>query len=267
VDKKDNPGEDRRLHHRADMILKVDYQNIEEFIADFSENVSQGGLFIATDQAFTRGTELDFEVSFPGLLDPLLMKGVVKWCRSTPNEEGAAGIGVQFLPEQSPGRSTLRNILSDSPPREDGGSPSTPVPEFRVLLVEDNPVVRDMFHFGIEKFSKREAFANVRFDIQEACDGKVALDLLRQSTFHLLVMDLYMPVMDGSTLIQNIRADPNLKDIPILVVSSGGKEGRADAIKAGADVYLDKPVKLKEITETIATLVAVGHLPKKRNPR
>jgi CheY-like chemotaxis protein len=70
------------------------------------------------------------------------------------------------------------------------------------------------------------------------------------------VLDLYMPVMDGRQLIEHVRSDDNLKDIPIIVVSSGGREDRDAALAAGADLFLAKPIKLKEMVETVEALIA-----------
>jgi uncharacterized protein (TIGR02266 family) len=252
----------RRLHERKDLMLKVEYAETSQFLADFTENVSQGGVFIATEEQFKVGMTIEFMVGFPGLLDPIPMKGVIKWCRTAVSETEPAGIGVQFLNEQSPGRSAFQQLVNTTSQELDPAK--LPKQPFRVLLVEDNLVVREMFRFGIQKFTQQNNIKNVLVEVGEASDGKVAWDLLQKETFHLLIIDLYMPVMDGGTLVQYVRKDPNLQDIPILVVSSGGQEGRQAAIDCGADVYLDKPVKLKQMTETIATLIAIGHFPRRR---
>jgi CheY-like chemotaxis protein len=122
-------------------------------------------------------------------------------------------------------------------------------------------VVRDMFRYGIQKLSSREGFSCTKLGVLEADNGKEAWDLLKQTPVHLVIMDLYMPIMDGGQLIEHIRADPGLRHIPVLVISSGGPEGRQHAIQTGADVYLDKPIKLKQMMETIETLISIGHSP------
>jgi uncharacterized protein (TIGR02266 family) len=260
VDSKDN-GADQRRFPRSPMILKVEYENASDFLSDYTENISDGGVFIATAGQFERGKVIAFSISFPGLLDPIQVAGEVAWIRPQATRDEPAGIGVQFLVDRSPGRQSLENLLSRLQRRGEmhraGGADSS----FRVMLVEDNVVVRDMFRYGIQKLSQREGFPSPQIEVIEADDGKEAWDLLQKEDIQLVIVDLYMPVMDGGQLIELIRADQRLADLPILVVSSGGQEGRQRAIQSGADVYLDKPIKLKQMMETIETLITIGHAP------
>jgi uncharacterized protein (TIGR02266 family) len=266
AEKGSEPGAEKRQYRRAPIMLKVRYRAAKDFLADYTENISAGGVFITTQEKFTEGTTLDFEISFPGLLDPIPLKGVVKWCRPHKSPEEPAGIGIQFIAEQSPGQGHLATLVdqldnrSDSQPEAAEQTDSKTV--FRVLLVEDNVVVRDMFRYGIQKLTKRNKVPGTVLEVEEADNGKQAWDLLKKRTFNLLVLDLYMPVMGGDQLIQYVRQDPKLKDIPIIVVSSGGREDHQRAIQSGADIFLSKPIKLKEMVETVEALISTGHGPK-----
>jgi len=260
IDKKDS-GADQRRFPRSPMMLKVEYSSTTEFLTDYTENISGGGVFIATTSEFELGQEIDFSVSFPGLLEPIQVKGEIKWRRTQNDQEGPVGIGVQFIMDRSPGREALRNLLDHLQAGPNARNEERIPKEFRVLLVEDNIVVRDMFRYGIQKMSQREDFPLTKLEIEEADNGKEAWEILTKKSINLVVVDLYMPVMDGGKLIELIRADEKLKTIPVLVVSSGGKEGRMRAIQTRADVYLDKPIKLKQMMETIETLMAIGHSP------
>jgi uncharacterized protein (TIGR02266 family) len=248
-------GAERRKFPRADIMLKVRYRHAKDFLADYTENISAGGVFIATEEQFEMGTELDFEVSFPGLLDPIPLKGVVKWFRPARSAEEPAGIGIQFAVEEPVGKGPLAQLVTRL---EEGGSqePGETEVTFRVLLVEDNVVVRDMFRYGIQKLTARKKFPGTRLEVDEAENGKQAWDIMKKKKFHLLVLDLYMPVMDGRQLIEHVRSDDKLKNIPIIVVSSGGREDREAALAAGADLFLAKPIKLKEMVETVEALIA-----------
>ncbi len=256
-----NQDVDQRYHDRTRVMLKIRYRAVKDFLADYTENISAGGVFITTDEEFSPGTTLDFEVSFPGLLDPISLKGIVKWIRpATPFGE-PAGIGVQFLPEQSPGHNHLSGLVSRlNSQSETGVKPDQPS-TFRVLLVEDNEVVRDMFRYAIQKITSRKKLPGTKLEVEEASNGREAWEILKARTFHLVVLDLYMPVMEGDKLIQFVRSDPSLRTIPIIVVSSGGREDRKRAIELGADLFLSKPVKLKEMVESIEILIASGHGP------
>ncbi len=247
-------GAERRKFPRADIMLKVQYRDARDFLADYTENISAGGVFIATEEQFETGTELHFEVSFPGLLDPIPLNGVVKWCRPASSPEEPAGIGIQFAPEQAAKRGPLAQLVTKLEKGEPAKAAEAPV-VFRVLLVEDNVVVRDMFRYGIQKLTARKRFPGTSLEVSEAENGKQAWDMMKKQTFHLLVLDLYMPVMDGRQLIEHVRSDEKLKNIPIIVVSSGGREDREHALEAGADLFLAKPIKLKEMVETIEALI------------
>jgi len=260
ANEQDGNGADKRVFARSPMMLKVEYASTDEFLADYTENISGGGVFITTSADFSQGQIIDFTISFPGLLEPIAVRGEIKWCRPEGGDE-PAGIGVQFLMDESPGRDPLKHLIQRlERPLVDQTSAESPR-IFRVLLVEDNVVVRDMFRYGIQKLSRRNNIPSSQLEVIEADNGKEAWDLLQANEIHLVIVDLYMPVMDGGQLIEFIRAEPKLKHIPVLVVSSGGREGRMRAIQTGADVYLDKPIKLKRMMETIETLIAIGHSP------
>jgi len=154
---------------------------------------------------------------------------------------------------------TLVTRIGKSQPTTDDSSGET---VFRVLLVEDNVVVRDMFRYGIQKMTQSDNLHGAKIEVIEADNGRQAWDLLQQQRCHLLVIDLYMPIMDGNQVIQHVRKDSKLKDIPIVVVSCGGEEDRDRALKNGADIFLSKPIKLKELVETVEILMASGHTPK-----
>ncbi len=255
-------GVEKRVHYRSDLILKVQYADEKDFLSDYTENVSEGGIFIATDETFAQGDILDFEVSFPGMFESIRTKGVVKWCRGAREPDEPAGIGVEFLHDEEQPNGPLHNLISRLKENEETPRPAANPFLFRVLLVEDNMVVRDMFRYGVQKLVTSGQLKGARLEVTEADNGKQAWDILKSNTFHLLILDLFMPVMDGKQLIRNVRAEPRLKDVPIVVVSSGGAEDRKQALDAGADIFLPKPIKLKEMVQTIENLIIAGHTPK-----
>lgn len=89
-------------------------------------------------------------------------------------------------------------------------------------------------------------------EVGEAANGAVALDLLTQEPFDLIVLDIMMPVLDGLTLCRMLRATPALQHLPILVVSAETCE--SDARAAGADAFLSKPYRLASVRAAIKML-------------
>jgi CheY-like chemotaxis protein len=95
--------------------------------------------------------------------------------------------------------------------------------------------------------------------VDHARDGVEALARLQlRPRVDLVIADLYMPVMDGFTLVERLRADPDVMTTPVLAISAGGEEARARAMDLGVDVYLPKPVKFSEIVGTVRALLRMA---------
>ena len=103
-----------------------------------------------------------------------------------------------------------------------------------VLIVDDNKVNRLLLSRSVEILGYRAALAE---------NGRIAMDKLRSDTFDLLLLDIEMPEMDGFEVLQAIKDDPGLRDVPVIVTSSvEGLENIVRCIELGAEDYLPKPV-------------------------
>ena len=104
----------------------------------------------------------------------------------------------------------------------------------RFLVVDDFSTMRRI----VRNLLKELGFSNV----EEAEDGAVALSKLREGRFEFVVSDWNMPNMDGLTLLQNMRADAELKSLPFLMITADAKkENFAAAVQAGASSCIAKP--------------------------
>jgi CheY-like chemotaxis protein len=120
-------------------------------------------------------------------------------------------------------------------------------PGLRVLLVEDAPFLR--YAFG--RLLRMEGF-----EVQEANDGREALDVLADFRPHLILTDLMMPVMGGIELIARIRADPETMDLPVVALTADATEqATLQAREAGADDVITKPIDLSALLERLKMLV------------
>ncbi len=109
-----------------------------------------------------------------------------------------------------------------------------PPPNIRILTVDDMSTMRKI----IRTILNQLGYTNV----EEAGDGKEGLFKLRGSKFDLVLLDWNMPEMDGLTMLKEIRNDPQLKDIPVIMVTAEAKkENVLAAIQAGANNYIVKP--------------------------
>jgi two-component system chemotaxis response regulator CheY len=94
-------------------------------------------------------------------------------------------------------------------------------------------------------------------DVAEACDGKDALAKLKSDKFDFIITDWNMPEMDGLTFVTTVRSDPELKALPILMVTTRSvKEDIMQAIKAGVNNYIVKPFTPETIAEKITQVMA-----------
>jgi len=103
-----------------------------------------------------------------------------------------------------------------------------------LLVVDDNRVNRLLVGRTLEQFGHRVAFAE---------NGRLALEMLRTRPADLVLLDIEMPEMDGYQMLEALQADPKLRDIPIVMMSSLDEvDGVARCIEMGAEDYLFKPV-------------------------
>ena len=108
-----------------------------------------------------------------------------------------------------------------------------------VQLVDDDPLMLLLV---------REVLRPLDVDFLEAANGAEALTQIGQKTPHLIISDLQMPVMDGFKLLENIRQNPLLREIPIIVLTSNDtKETRNRAFGLQADDFLTKPITQEEL--------------------
>jgi adenylate cyclase len=104
----------------------------------------------------------------------------------------------------------------------------------RVLIVDDNKVNRLLLSRCVELLGHRAALAE---------NGRVALERLRSERFDLLLLDIEMPELDGFDVLEQLKADPQLREVAVIVISSDeALDNIVRCINLGADDYLPKPV-------------------------
>jgi len=246
--------DEKRQHVRVPFVLRVDYANGLR-IYDATENVSEGGVFIQTDQRFSVGQTLPVSLSFPGLLDPLELVGKVAWIRAARADQ-PGGVGLRV--EREVDRLRLLVLMKERASHEKGRALVHPASGYRVLIVEDNPHVIEMYAYALKKLATGTLGGKVPLEVDFAPDGHAALGRLAQGTYSLVMTDLYMPVMDGFALVERIRHDEGLKRLPVIAISAGGSEEQDRATHAGVDIYLRKPVKFVEVLETVKQLLQLA---------
>ena len=120
----------------------------------------------------------------------------------------------------------------------------------RILVIEDNELnmklMRGVFRIG-------------GYDIIEAYDAETGIRLAREHQPFLILMDIQLPGIDGLKATQIIKADPDLKDIPVVALTGFAMQGDEEkAVDAGCDGYITKPINIKEVLEIINNLCNGG---------
>lgn len=113
---------------------------------------------------------------------------------------------------------------------------SQPQSVARVLVVEDHPDIGDLM---------RAALRRVGIDATLVTSGEAALKTVRQAPFDLILLDIALPGMNGLEVCRELKADPQLKDIPVIFVSGqNSPENKQEADQLGAVDFIEKPVTL-----------------------
>jgi CheY-like chemotaxis protein len=115
-----------------------------------------------------------------------------------------------------------------------------------VLLVEDSSVLR----FALSRLLEVSGY-----EVMEAHDGSDALGCIPGFRPHLVVTDLYMPVMSGFELIERLRSDPETADLPVVAITADSRPAAAtQARQAGAADVLAKPFDLSTLLGSLQAL-------------
>jgi DNA-binding response OmpR family regulator len=117
----------------------------------------------------------------------------------------------------------------------------------RILVVEDDQHIRDLvvMHLSLDGF-----------DAVAAGDGTEGLRLARTEPFDLMILDIMLPGLDGITMTRAIRREPQLKDVPILMLTARREESdKVDGLESGADDYLTKPFGIRELMARVRALL------------
>jgi class 3 adenylate cyclase len=103
-----------------------------------------------------------------------------------------------------------------------------------ILVVDDDPVIRSMLSRRVEKHGH---------GVTTAKDGHEALVLLESEPFDMVLLDVLMPEVDGYQVLERLKGNPKLRDIPVVMVTAlDDVDSAARCIELGADDYLPKPI-------------------------
>lgn len=114
----------------------------------------------------------------------------------------------------------------------------------KILVVEDEKRILDVVKAYLEKEG---------FEVKTAIDGKEALDLFNSETFHLIILDLMLPIISGEKVCNHIRTS---SDIPIIMLTAKvDEDDKIEGLTIGADDYVTKPFSPRELVSRVKALL------------
>lgn len=191
-------------------------------------DISEEGMYISTQAEFVSGAVL--ELSFRLKDKDLRLKAIVQ------HIQPGIGMGVRFLNLSPQTYSVIRSFV------EEAAEVALKPRERVILLVDDSTQSRAIY---------RNKLTLDGFTVIEASDGIEALKSLQENKPDLVILDLWMEGIDGFKLLQLMNLNPDLKNIPVLILSARSVPGDIQkALALGAKDFLPKmtttPLKLSE---------------------
>jgi two-component system chemotaxis response regulator CheY len=117
----------------------------------------------------------------------------------------------------------------------------------KILIVDDSSSVRTV---------ARMALREKGYEVVEAGNGQEALKVLQTDRCHLVISDVNMPVMDGISLLKEIKANPNYKFTPVIMLTTeAGEDKKQEGRAAGAKAWITKPFQPQLLVDAVSKLI------------
>ena len=119
-----------------------------------------------------------------------------------------------------------------------------------VLIADDNPIVRQTMEMML---------ADQGYSLHYAEDGQSAFEMALELHPDLILLDIMMPELDGFTVCRKLREHPDLREVPIVMVTAlNDRTSRLEGIKAGADDFISKPFDILELSARVKTILRLN---------
>ena len=200
----------------------------------------------------------DDGVGVPQEMQIAIFEPFVQTDRTADRSQGGLGLGlaiVRTLVEMHGGSVTLHSSgagrgcefvvrlpLGNVPAASADGQCDGRAADRDVLIIEDSPDAREMLRQLIQKLGHR---------VKVAEDGQRGFEAIQQHRFDVALVDIGLPILDGYQVARRVRALPNHHLTLIAVTGYGNSEDRRQALEAGFDAHVVKPVNLEKLAELI----------------
>jgi len=232
---------------RDRMVLRAELCQRDRAVVAHTTAVTAESVVVRTDAKFEIGDVVRLRLSLRQLFPSIEVEA-----RVSAKESGAGlgyfpGVTLAITPGSGgSGEARLREVLDRNP------APTALT--CTILVVEDSPLMRDFVHAGADRFSD---VGEVRMTVETVDTAEAALARLETGTFDLALVDLYLPgKMSGADLVRSARSRGS--DLVMIGFSIGGPAARDAFLEAGADMFLDKPVMMKDLFATVGALTVLN---------
>jgi CheY-like chemotaxis protein len=231
-------------------ILRAEILHGESSEVTCALEMTDTSVFIVTEGLPPIGDNVHLRLSFPRTIRPLLVSGRVTQVRLSSGPGTPPGFVAEFEIESDDKKRKIAD-LARRIRRVSSVVPATR--KVSVLLVEDNQLIRDMFAYAVERYFGQRGGRVQLVLAPSVAAGLAALD--DRGGADLVLVDHFLPDATGASLIAQLRAHSSYWRLPIVAMSVGGPEVRRAMLDAGADIFLQKPIVLKDLFCTIEFLM------------
>jgi CheY-like chemotaxis protein len=214
--------------------------------------LTEDSVFVISDLLPAVGADVELRLSFPHAIEPIAIRATVEQIRIGSGPGTPTGFVASFTSAAEEARAVIRQVVTRLLAAPTPGRRGR---ELRVLLVEDNRLVSDMFEYALRNyFDSREC----RVSLEQARDVPTAWAKLGGSLFDIVIVDYFLADDVGATLIERLRSDPRTASTSVVAISVGGSDVRRATLSAGADLFLHKPIVLRDLFRTLEFLSHEG---------
>ena len=230
----------KRSRPRYDVVVPIRFRDADDFLVQYSENISSGGVFIRTQFPPEEGTELRLSLEVPGARTALPVTGVVAYVVTAEMaaEQGrSAGCGVRFH-EMDPATTRVLETFVERLQKRTRGN---------LLIIDDDPQVLEVL---------ATVLRTAHFNVETVMSAIKARKLLEYSNFDLILCDLKMSRMDGFEFRDSLRQEERLEQIPFILMSAVvSDDDRKVAQSLGVLAFLEKPIDHKQLVQRVVDAI------------
>ena len=231
------------------VVLRETEKDVQIEVTDNGIGLKEEDVNHLFDRFFQGSTSMDLGIMGTGI--------GLNLCRSITQLHGgeikakSLDKGALFCVTLPKGNAHLKpdQIMTDSPACQvlsKGNGNKQRFSAFRILIADDDPEIAD---YIISELGNRYNFDHVP-------NGKEALKALLTGKYDLVISDVMMPEMDGITLLKSIKDNPQISQIPVIMLTSKAEvEYKLEGLKSGADAYMAKPFNMEELHIQIDNLI------------